>query len=422
MNSDSNLETMLLHWFQTMGVSDWGARFLTIAISILAVVLISVVAHLITRRIILQFVKGYVKKSKNQYDDIFLEKKVFTGLALLVPALIIYYAIPMLFENAEVVAHVLRRGIVIYMIVVIMTVVNRFLKALESIAFNLDEFDGKPIGSYKQVFSIVNFFIGAIIIISLLIGKSPITIITAFGAATAVLLLVFRDSILGLVASIQISANDMVRIGDWVTVEKYGADGDVLEINLTTVKVRNFDKTITTVPTYAFISDSFRNWRGMQELGIRRIMRTITIDLNTIKFVNNEMLERFEKVERVTQYLRTRQKEINDYNTQNKNNKQVLINGRHMTNIGVFRNYIDAYLREHPLIANNQLIMVRQLEPTAMGVPLQVYCFSATTVWQEYENLQSFIFDHLLAAAQTFDLQLYQKAAGTDFQRLRSPS
>lgn len=411
-----------MQWFQAMGVSDWGARYLTLAIGILAVVLISVVAQLITRRIILQFVKGYVKKSKNQYDDIFLEKKVFTGLALLVPALIIYYAIPLLFENAEVVAYVLRRGIIIYMIVVIMTVVNRFLKALESIAFNLEEFDGKPIGSYKQVFSIVNFFIGSIIIISLLIGKSPITIITAFGAATAVLLLVFRDSILGLVASIQISANDMVRIGDWVTVEKYGADGDVLEINLTTVKVRNFDKTITTVPTYAFISDSFRNWRGMQELGIRRIMRTITIDLNTIKFVNNEMLERFEKVERVTQYLRTRQKEINDYNTQNKNNKQVLINGRHMTNIGVFRNYIEAYLREHPLIANDQLIMVRQLEPTAQGVPLQVYCFSATTVWQEYENLQSFIFDHLLAAAQTFDLQLYQKAAGTDFQRLRSPS
>lgn len=418
MKTESNLETMLMEWFQSKGLTEWSAHYITLGISILIVVIISWIAHIITRRIILQLVKRYVKKSKNQYDDEFLEKKVFTGLANLVPALIIYYAIPWLFENAEFVAFALRRGIIIYMIVVFITVINRFLKALESIALQLDQFEGKPIGSYKQVFSIINFFIGSVIIISLVVGKSPISIITAFGAATAVLLLVFRDSILGLVASIQISANDMVRIGDWVTVEKYGADGDVLEINLTTVKVRNFDKTITTVPTYAFISDSFRNWRGMQELGVRRIMRTLTIDLNTVKFVDKEMLERYEKVERITDYLRSRQKEIDDYNTQHKNNKQVLINGRHMTNIGVFRAYIEAYLKEHPLIATNQLVMVRQLEPTSMGVPLQVYCFSATTVWQEYEMLQSFLFDHLIAAAHTFDLQLYQNPAGSDFQRL----
>jgi len=410
-----------MQWLQSQGVDAPWDMVWTVALNLLVILLASTVLYLISRKVILRLVARYVKRSKNQYDDILLEKQVFKGLANLLPALLVYYTLPNLSEDDTDMQLFLRRGIIIYLVIMIMTTVSRFLKALETIAFQMKQFEGKPIGSYKQVFSLVNFAIGSIIIISLLIGKSPVTIITAFGAATAVLLLVFRDTILGLVASIQISANDMVRLGDWVTLEKYGADGDVLEINLTTVKVRNFDKTITTVPTYAFISDSFRNWRGMQEEGVRRIKRTLTIDLNTVKFVDEELLRRFRKIERVTNYLDNRQQEIKAYNEEHQSNKELLINGRNMTNIGVFRAYITAYLEEHPMVARDQMVMVRQLEPTSEGVPLQVYCFSSTTVWLEYEMLQAFLFDHLLAAAESFDLQLFQNPAGTDFQKLSRP-
>lgn len=412
---DFNLEHWAREWLLDRGVSEAWASYATLTMDVILVIVISWLGDWLGRRIILRVVSTYVKRSSNTYDDVFLEKKVFRGLAHLIPALIIYYSIPLLFEDTGISVKFMERLVIIYMIIVVMNVINRFLKALEEIAFHLNRFEGKPVSSYKQVFSIVNYVIGSVIIISMVIGKSPLSIITAFGAATAVILLIFRDTILGLVASIQISANDMVRLGDWVSMEKYGADGDVIQITLTTVKVRNFDKTITTVPTYAFISDSFKNWRGMQSEGVRRIMRSITLDLNTVRFVDEDLLNRLQKVERIQDYMETRQKEIDQYNYDHGNNKQVLLNGRHMTNIGVFRAYIKNYLEEHPLVSKEQSIMVRQLEPGANGVALQVYCFSSTTVWMEYEQLQSFIFDHLLAAVTTFDLRLFQNPTGSDF-------
>jgi miniconductance mechanosensitive channel len=230
-----------------------------------------------------------------------------------------------------------------------------------------------------------------------------------------VILLVFRDTILGLVASIQIAGNDMVRIGDWVSMPKYGADGDVLEINLTTVKVRNWDKTISTVPTYAFISDSFVNWRGMTNLGVRRIKRSINIDLQTVKFISPEMQGRFMKFERVQNYISERQKEIDLANAKGKNDKSISLNGRQMTNLGLFRRYAETYLSEHPNVAKNETLMVRQLQPTEMGIPLEIYCFSNDIEWLKYESIQSDIMDHLLSATSYFELAVFQRPSGNNF-------
>ena len=285
-------------------------------------------------------------------------------------------------------------------------------------ALTSKSFEGKPISSYIQVILIVVYIAGGVFIISTILDKSAVAILTTFGAATAVILLIFRDTLLGLVASIQIAGNDMVRIGDWVSMPKYGADGDVLEINLTTVKVRNWDKTISTVPTYAFISDSFVNWRGMTNLGVRRIKRSINIDLQTVKFISPEMREHFLKFERVSGFIKERQKEIDQYNADTNSDKSIYLNGRQMTNLGLFRRYAEAYLNEHPKIAKGETLMVRQLQPTEMGVPLEIYCFSADIEWLKYEGIQSDIMDHLLSAVSYFDLAVFQRPSGNNFSTI----
>lgn len=401
-----------------MGATGDTASYLTLGLDILILIIVSLLADFIARRVILNFVKSYIKRSKNTYDDVFLEKRVFQSLAHLVPAAIIWYSLPWLFDGVDFSIGWLRKLITIYMILMVVVVVSRFLKAVEEIGLRSPRFEGKPIASYIQVFIIVSYIIGGILILSMVVGQSPLTILTAFGAATAVILLIFRDTILGLVASIQISGNDMVRLGDWVSMDKFGADGDVIEINLTTVKVRNWDKTITTVPTYAFISDSFKNWRGMQSMGVRRIKRSLNIDIGSISFVSDDMKARFEKFSRVNKYVHERQGEIDKYNRESGADKSELINGRHMTNVGVFRRYALNYLLEHPKIDQKETIMVRQLQPTETGLPLEIYCFSNDIAWVNYENIQSDIFDHLLAAAPRFGLRIFQDPSGADFHYL----
>ncbi len=413
-----NLEHWAREWFLEQGIGEQSASYLTLALDVVLLIIISLLADFITRRVILGFVSSYVKRSKNEYDDIFLEKKVFTGLAHLAPALIVYYSLPWLLDDIVISVSFFQKLISIYMMIIFLMVIARFLRSLEYIGLRTERFEGKPISSYIQVFILTSYIIGGILIISMIIGRSPLTILTAFGAATAVILLIFRDTILGLVASIQISANDMVRLGDWVSMDKYGADGDVIEINLTTVKVRNWDKTITTVPTYAFIADSFKNWRGMQAMGVRRIKRSINIDINSIRFVTDEMRGRFSKYERVRDYVKLRQAEIDQYNSKAKVDKSELINGRHMTNVGVFRRYALRYLEEHPKIDQKETVMVRQLQPTEEGIPLEIYAFSSDIAWINYENIQSDIFDHLIAAVDKFDLRIFQNPSGSDFKSL----
>lgn len=418
MESAFNIDHWANDWLMDKGLSADTASYITLGFDILFVIIISLVVDLVARRIILAYVTRYVNRSRNTYDDVFLDKKVFHGLAHILPALIIYYSLPWVFDGTGFSFGFIEKIIYIYLIILITGVFSRFLRALEHLGLHSKRFQGKPVSSYIQVGRIVLYISAAVVIISLLIGKSPLTILTAFGAATAVILLIFRDTILGLVASIQISSNDMVRLGDWVSMDKYGADGDVIEINLTTVKVRNWDKTITTVPTYAFISDSFKNWRGMQSVGVRRIKRSITIDISSIKFVTDEMRDQFKRYSRVSEYVTQRQAEIDEYNRQTGADTSELINGRHMTNIGVFRRYSLNYLMQHPKIDQQETVMVRQLQPNEKGLPLEIYCFSSDIAWVNYENIQSDIFDHLLAAAEKFQLRIFQNPSGGDFRYL----
>ncbi len=405
-------------WLINKGLSQDTTSYIILSIDIFLVLVVSLLADFIARRVILGFVKSYVTRSKNTYDDVFLEKKVFQSLAHLIPAIIIWYSIPWIFDHVNFEDSFFTKAIALFMIIQIVVVFNRFLKALEYIGLRSQRFEGKPISSYIQVAKITIYIVGAVLILSMLIGKSPLTILTAFGAATAVILLIFRDTILGLVASIQISANDMVRLGDWVSMEKYGADGDVMEINLTTVKIRNFDKTFTTVPTYSFIADSFKNWRGMQSMGVRRIKRSLNIDISSVKFVTEEMRDRFLTFSRVKDFVISRQAEIDKFNEESGADKSVLINGRHMTNLGVFRRYALQYLLDNPKIDQKETVMVRQLQPTEIGLPLEIYAFSSDIAWVNYENIQADIFDHLLAAAEMFELRIFQNPSGGDFQYL----
>lgn len=411
-----NFEHWAHDWLLSKGIAPNIIEFVTLGVDLILLILISLSVDFIARKLILRLVGRYVRRSKNDYDDVFLEKRVFRQLAHLLPALIVHYSLPYIFDEAGFSVLLLQKATIIYIIVVLAKVVHKFLKALEEIARHIERFREKPISSYTQVFLIVIYIAAAIFIISTIFDKSAVAVLTTFGAATAIILLIFRDTILGLVASIQIAGNDMVRVGDWVSMEKYGADGDVLEINLTTVKVRNWDKTISTVPTYAFISDSFKNWRGMTSLGVRRIKRALHIDLNTIRFVDDELLQRFQKFERIKDYLQERQIQIKEHNEQNKVDKSELLNGRHMTNLGVFRNYVLNFLLEHPKIDNKETVMVRQLQASESGLPLEIYCFSNDIAWVNYEAIQSDIMDHLFAAVDKFDLQIYQSPAGRDFQ------
>lgn len=419
MNDKVVLNHWAHEWLADLGLSANWVEYITLGIDIVLVLLLSLVVDFIARKVILRIVTRYVKRSKNQYDDILLEKRVFRSLAHIMPALVIYYSLPYLFDESASLIQFLQKLVVTYMIINIINVGHKFLKALEHIGLSSPRFEGKPVSSYIQVAMICMYIAGGVFILSNLVDRSATAILTTFGAATAVILLIFRDTILGLVASIQISGNDMVRIGDWVSMPKYGADGDVTEINLTTVKVRNWDKTISTVPTYAFISDSFVNWRGMTSQGVRRIKRSLNIDIHSIKFVDDELYKKLLKVERIKAYLEKRHEEIRQSNESKKVDKSILVNGRHLTNIGVFRIYMESYLAEHPSIAQDQTLMVRQLQPTELGVPLEIYCFSNDIAWLNYEQIQSNIMDHLMAAVDHFELHIFQNPSGSDFRGLR---
>ena len=266
----------------------------------------------------------------------------------------------------------------------------------------------KPLDSYVQVIKIVFYIFGFVILFSILTGQETGVVLAGLGAGSAITMLIFKDSILGFVASLQVSANDMVRIGDWITMPKYGADGDVIQITLTTVKVRNFDKTITTLPPYALVSDSFQNWRGMQEIGGRRLKRSVHIKQGTIRFVRPEEIENLQKINYITEHVQKRSAEIDKYNKEHSVDKSLLINGRNLTNIGLYRQYIYNYLKNHPNVHKEMLLIVRQLQPNEKGMPLELYFFTATIVWVEYEAIVSDIFDHITAAATYFDLELFE--------------
>lgn len=403
-----------------LNLSPVASDFVILLADILILLIITSISFFFSKRILFQYLQKVVSRSETQLDDILLEKKVFNGLANLVPILIAYYSLPILFRNYDFMTQIVGAAVKIFVVILVVSTFHRFLKALEVITLGIEKYKDKPIKSYLQVANIINYITGAVILISIVTNTDLNSILLKLGALTAVLLLVFKDTILGLVASIQISANELLKVGDWVTVDKYGADGEVLEINLTTVKIRNWDKTITTVPTYAFISDSFKNWRGMQSSGVRRIKRSLYINMNTVKICTPEMIDRFKRYQLITPYIEERLDQISKYNKRHQIDTSHPINGRQMTNLGVFRQYALEYIKGKSSIALSEPIFVRHLQPTENGIPLEIYCFTTHTALVEYESLQADIFDHLIAAVRFFDLELFQNPTGTDFRLLAS--
>jgi miniconductance mechanosensitive channel len=388
--------------------------YLAAIIMILFIGVLCIAANFITQKIVLRVITHIITNNKFEWDNILLERKVFRRLSHIVPAIIIYYFSTTFPEYQQLV----EKGAITYIIVVGLMVIYSFLNAFNDIYLTFEISKIKPIKGYIQVVQIIVFILGGIIIIANMMGESPFILLSGIGALSAVLLLVFKDSLLGLVAGIQLAANDMVRVGDWIEMPKYEADGDIIDISLNTVKVQNFDKTITTIPSYALISDSFKNWRGMQVSGGRRIKRSLFIDTNSITFCTEDMIEKYKTIQFLSNYITSKEQEIAEYNAKNEINRDNPVNGRALTNIGVFRAYINQYLQHHPGISQEMTLLVRQLAPTEMGLPLEIYAFTNDIRWDVYETIQSDIFDHLFAVAPEFGLHLFQNPSGNDFKNM----
>lgn len=373
------------------------------------------------RYIFLGLFKRFAKRTKNQWDDLIVDRKIINKLMHLIPAILVYVLLPLAIPKEELpsLLGILRMICSIYIVAVLLRFINASLNLLLEIYNRKESFKNKPLKGFVQIIQVIVFFIGFIIIISILIGKSPATLFAGLGASAAILTLVFKDTILGFVAGIQLSANDMLRQGDWITMSKYGADGTVIEVTLNAIKVRNFDNTITTIPPYALVSDAFQNWRGMQDSGARRIKRSINIDMNSVHFCTPEMLDRFRKISLITDYIDGKEEELKKYNEEHNIDASIRVNGRRQTNIGVFRAYLVNYLKSHPNVNQNLTCMVRQLQPTEKGIPMELYFFAATTQWIPYEDIQSDVFDHIMAIVPEFGLQVFQGVAGYDLRHLK---
>jgi len=409
-------------WLSSHGLNEVGAELLASAFSLAALVLLSFVVNYLARRFLLSVVHYAIARTEAKWDDYFIERKFFRQLAHLVPAVVVYLAVPIVFSDSPTLVAILTHGIYIYIVVVSVLSIDAFLNAAHDIYMHFDVAREIPIKGIIQVLKIATYLIGGIFVISLVLNKSPFFLISGLGALTAVLLLVFKDIILGFVAGIQLAANKMVMEGDWIEMSKYGADGDVIEIALTTVKVQNWDKTITTIPTYALISDSFKNWRGMTDAGGRRIKRAILIDINTVKFCDEEMLDRFAKIRYISNYIEHKKQEMAEFNSLNYVDNEMLVNRRRLTNVGTFRAYVAEYLKDHPSIRQDMTFLVRQLEPTEHGLPVEIYVFANDIAWANYEGIQANIFDHILAILPEFDLSAFQIPSGNDFNRFLSGS
>jgi len=392
----------------TLKFPEFYAEMINLIVFSLVVLLISFILNFLSKRIISNFFVKLSLKTTNDFDDYLISNRAQIYISKLIPVLFIYWVIPFWLMGFESFINYATLFIEIYSILLIIWIIRSFLRSAKDYLKTIDSLKDKPIESFVQVCLIVIWFLGILIIFSLITGKEISTFLTAMGALSAVILLIFKDTILGFVASIQLSANDLIRIGDWVTMEKYGADGDVIEINLNSVKIQNFDKTITTIPTYKLISDSFKNWRGMSDSNVRRIKRALLIKGSSIKFLSNNDLSELKKIKLIKDYIIKKEKEISDYNLNLKVDESSLVNGRSLTNLGLFRVYIEQFLDNNPSINSEMTLMCRQLTPTSQGVPLEIYAFSKDQDWKKYEDIMSDIFDHLLASLKSFHLELFE--------------
>lgn len=412
--SSSFISRFTYHKLIDVGVNEDIATYVNVFVLLAILILLVYLVQYVVRNILRIVFTKLATSSNLRFFDYLLKNKFPHFLALIAPFSLIKNAIPIVFDDFPAFIKPLDMMMDIYMVFMIISIIMSIVRSGSDVLRERPAFQAKPMESYLSVVRMIFFLFGAVSIFSTVTGESPAAFFTAMGAASAILLLMFKDSIMGFVASIQVTTNDMVRIGDWITMPKYGADGDVMEINLTTVKVQNFDKTITTIPTYTLISDSFQNWRGMQDSGGRRIKRSIVIKQSSIRFVSDDELPRFQKIQGIKEYIDHRSGEIKEHNELIGADRSVALNGRNFTNFGLYRKYIDWYLNNHPGIKKDMTLMVRQLAPSENGLPLELYVFTNTTKWAEYEYIMADIFDHLIAAVPYFDLNIFELESGSD--------
>ncbi|MGB0395789.1 MAG: mechanosensitive ion channel family protein [Flavobacteriaceae bacterium] len=409
------MKQLLLDFYQRLGINQSMAEDLEAITFGLIVVLMAFIFWLVSKRILRLIFLKISKRTKSKFDDFLIKNKIPETLSFFPPLFILIGFLPQSLISFPLLEQPVASLLEILGAIVTIILVRRLLNSFKDFFKTLKNFKDKPIDSYIQVIMIFVWFIGIMFVFSILSGKDIGTFLATLGALSAVILLIFKDSILGFVASIQVTINDTVRIGDWITMKSYNADGDVIEINLSTVKVQNFDNTITSIPTYKLVSDSFVNWRGMSESGGRRIKRALLIRVSSIHFVDDLHLQKLLKIERIAPFITQRKKEIEAENNAQQADKSLLLNGRNMTNIGLFRRYALAYLQNHPEINNELTVMVRQLAPTPQGVPIEVYVFVKDKVWVNYERIMSDIFDHLLAAIPFFELECFEYTSSPNF-------
>ena len=413
------LSRILHEYLMEIGMTDENTLILYVLILSLISLIGLYVIDFICKKIIRVVFIRFAKKSKSRFDDILITNRAPKYIAHLIPFSISLLIIPLIFNEFTAISDLLLRLNKMILVLVIVFILRSLIYTVRDYFKTLPKLKDKPIDSYIQVIMMFIWAFSVVSLLALITGRSFMEFITTIGAASAIIILVFKDTIMGFVASIQVSVNDMVRIGDWITFQKYGADGDVIEINLATVKVQNFDMTITTIPTYALISDSFKNWRGMVSSEGRRIKRSININFDSIKFLNKEDIQKLSKIEIISSYVNDRRNDIDGFNSKNNVDKDLLLNGRNLTNIGVFRKYLQTYIETHSAINKDMTIMVRQLDPTIHGVPLEVYAFSSDKEWQNYEYIISDIFDHIISSVKYFDLHIFEMPSSVSIKNLK---
>jgi miniconductance mechanosensitive channel len=389
------------------------------AAGLLALLLGAAIIDVIAKYVLVRTVRAFAKRSSVTWDDALVSHNVFGRLVQVVPALIIFVGVPFIPDLPEGLLQLIRNLAMGYMVLMLTLALTAMLSAANTIYTALPVAKDRPLKGFVQLLQIVVWILGGVLIIAAVLDRSPLLLLSGFGAMTAILLLVFKDTILSLVASVQLTAQDMVRVGDWIEMPQFGADGDVVDVQLHTVKVQNWDKTITTIPTHRLITDSFKNWRGMSQVGARRIKRAIHIDVSTIRMQTKDEVEHFTRFALLKDYIKNKQQELADYNAGLAVEVDAEVNRRQLTNIGTFRAYAYNYLKNHPKIHEGMTLIVRQLAPGPEGLPLEIYCFTNTTEWVAYEGIQSDIFDHLLAIVPEFGLRLFQKPAGSDLANLK---
>ncbi|WHT74405.1 mechanosensitive ion channel [Myroides odoratimimus] len=408
----------LYQWFYNLldflGLSEYATHVVTAILLLTSFTICMFILDYILKNFFIVLVKTFSSKTKTTFDDLLVENKFFHNVTHLIPIALAKILFPIFFLGFPNLTKFVMSLTDILVTVALTLVIRSTIRSIRDYLKSKPRLADKPLDSYAQVSSILVYFFSGIIIFSIITGTDPIKFLISLGAASAILILVFKDTIMGFVASIQVSSNDMVRVGDWIEMAKYGADGTVLEMNLSTVKVQNFDKTITTIPTHLLISDSFKNYRGMQTSGGRRIKRSINIKISSIRYLEKDEIELLKKIQLLAPYIEERQKEIEEYNERTQADQSMPINGRRITNIGMFRAYVTRYIEQNPNIHKEYHLMVRHLQPTEHGLPIEIYTFTNTTVWAVYENIMADIFDHILAAVDYFHLDVYELPSSDD--------